>query len=84
MIKIDFEKTKPDFVNGEFRWYIDKHFQDYIENKQAENLPKLKGFGCFIVKGNDVEDYVLRLDYTREKRLLLWFGKHKRRYIVIF
>jgi len=59
MIKIDFEKTKPDFVNGEFKWYIDKHFQNYIENKQADNLPKLNGFGCFVVKSNDIEDYVL-------------------------
>lgn len=59
MIKIDFEKTKPDFVSGDFKWYIDKHFQDYIENKQAENLPKLKGLGCFVVKSENVEDYVL-------------------------
>jgi hypothetical protein len=59
MIKIDFDKTKPDFVNGDFKWYIDKHFQNYIENKQAENLPKLIGLGCFIVKSIEVEDYVL-------------------------
>ncbi len=50
MIKIDFEKTKPDFENGKFKWYIDKHFQNYIETEQANNLPKLKGFGCFVVK----------------------------------
>lgn len=59
MNKIDFGKTKPDFVNGDFKWYIDKHFQNYIENEQADNLPKLKGFGCFVVKSKDVEDYVL-------------------------
>lgn len=59
MNKIDFEKTKPDFVNGDFKWYIDKHFQNYIESKQADNLPELKGFGCFVVKSKDVEDYVL-------------------------
>ena len=59
MTKIDFDKTKPCFVNGEFRWYVDKYLQDYIENKQADNLPKLNGFGCFVVKGKDVEDYVL-------------------------
>ena len=59
MNKIDFEKTKPDFINRGFKWYIDKHFQNYIENEQADNLPKLKGFGCFVVKSKDVEDYVL-------------------------
>ena len=59
MTKIDFDKTKPCFVNGGFRWYVDKCLQDYIENKQADNLPKLNGFGCFVVKGKDVEDYVL-------------------------
>jgi hypothetical protein len=59
MNKIDFEKTKPDFVNGDFKWYIDKHLQNYIENKQADNLPELKGFSCFVVKSKDVEDYVL-------------------------
>lgn len=59
MKKIDFEKSKPDFTNGDLKWYIDKHLQSYIENKQANNLPKLKGYGCFIVKGPDVEDLVL-------------------------
>ena len=59
MIKIDFENTKPDYVNGDFKWYVDKHFQNYIENEQAKNLPGLKGFGCFVVKSKEVEDYVL-------------------------
>lgn len=59
MDKIDFEKTEPYFVNGDFKWYVDKHFQDYIENQQAYNLPKLKGLFCFIVKNKDIEDYVL-------------------------
>ncbi|MCK9417137.1 hypothetical protein M0Q97_10825 [Candidatus Dojkabacteria bacterium] len=59
MIKIDFENTTPDFINGEFKWYVDKHFQKYIETEQANNLPKLKGFGCFVVKSKDIEDYVL-------------------------
>ena len=59
MNKIDFEKDNPYYVNGDFKWYVDKYFQDYIENKQAENLPRLKGFGCFVVKNNDTEDYVL-------------------------
>jgi hypothetical protein len=58
-MKIDFNKTKPDFVNGNFKWYLDKHFKNYIENEQAENLPKLNKIACFVVKGNEVEDYVL-------------------------
>ena len=59
MTKIDFNETEPDFDNGQFKWYVDKHFQSYLENQQADNLPKLKGLGCFIVKGGDKEDYVL-------------------------
>ena len=57
--KINFDKVKPYFDNGDFKWYIDEYFREYINNKQAENLPKLENLGCFIVKGNDIEDYVL-------------------------
>ena len=56
---MDFNKAKPYFINGDFRWYIDNHFQDYIKNEQSNNLPKLNGFMCFIVKSKDVEEYVL-------------------------
>lgn len=59
MKTIDFSTEKPVFTNGEFNWYIDKYFQNYIENTQAENLPKLKNVGCFIVKSSEIEDYVL-------------------------
>ncbi len=59
MVKIDFNKEKCVFDNGTCKWYIDKYFQNYIENEQKINLPKLKGYGCFIVKGKDIEDYVL-------------------------
>ena len=59
MDKIDFEKEKPMFDNGHCKWYVSKKFQKYIKTEQAGNLPKLKGFGCFIVKGKDVEDLVL-------------------------
>ena len=59
MKKIDFDNTKPYFIDGDFKWYIDREFQDYIENKQAFNLPKLEGIGCFVVKSETVEDYVL-------------------------
>lgn len=56
---LDFDNTKPDFVNGDFKWYIDKYFQKYITTEQAENLPKLENLMCFVVKGPDVQDYVL-------------------------
>ena len=59
MIKINFSEANPDFVNGDFKWYYDKHFMRYIENEQADNLPKLNGLGCFIIKNNDIEDYIL-------------------------
>lgn len=39
--------------------YIHKNLQEYLERQQADNLPKLEGFGCFIVKGVDIEDLVL-------------------------
>ena len=59
MIRIDFNNIKPDFINGDIKWYSDKDIQNYIEKKQAFNLPKLKGFYCFIVKNILIEDYVL-------------------------
>lgn len=64
MIKIDFENTPCDFDNGQTKWYKEPELQKYIETQQAENLPSLKGMGCFIVKGvssngDDVEDLVL-------------------------
>lgn len=57
MQKPDF--TNPIFDNGEFKWYLDLYFQDYLQNKQAENLPKLENLACFVVKGKDITDYVL-------------------------
>lgn len=59
MEKIDFTKETVVFDNGHCKWYIEKHLQNHLENKQAENLPRLKGLGCFIVKGEDIEDIVL-------------------------
>jgi hypothetical protein len=59
MTKIDFTKETPMFDNGHCKWFIEKHFQNYLENEQADNLPKLKDLWCFIVKGPDIEDYVL-------------------------
>lgn len=59
MNKIDYSKEKPMFDNGHCKWYINKYFQNYLNTQQADNLPKLKGFGCFVVKGTDIEDLVL-------------------------
>lgn len=57
--KIDFKKEKPVFVHQQFNWYIDKYFQDYLENKQADNLPKLKNLGCFVVHSDESTEFVL-------------------------
>jgi len=61
MKRIDFEKEPVFFDSGYAKWYSDKFFQRYLKNEQAENLPVLEGYGCFIVKGKDrdIEDYVL-------------------------
>lgn len=59
MNKIDYSKEKIAFNNGTTKWYVHKQYQKYIENEQADNLPKLKGYGCFVVIGNNIEDLVL-------------------------
>lgn len=59
MQKINFDKEQPIFDNGICKWFVNVYFQNYLENSQAENLPKLKGLGCFIVKGTDTIDLVL-------------------------
>ena len=60
---IDFEKEEPFFVNGAIRWYLDKYFQQYINNQQAENLPKLEDIAVFVVCANNgieqIRDYVI-------------------------
>jgi hypothetical protein len=51
----------PYWINGDFKWYIDKKYQNYLATEQAENLPKLTNLGVFRVV-NEVEgidDYVL-------------------------
>jgi len=62
MNKIDFTKTEPAFENeGGFKWYIDPYFQEYINTKQKENLPKLENLGCFVVvnEKQETKDFVL-------------------------
>lgn len=56
---IDFTKEKPVFDNGITQWFTNKHFQSYLMAEQANNLPKLEGLGCFVVKGEGIEDLVL-------------------------
>jgi len=56
---IDFETTKEHFNSGTHKWYADEYFNDYLKNQQAKNLPPLKGFMCFIVRNEEIEDYVL-------------------------
>jgi len=59
MNRIDFENTKPTFINDDFEWYLDEYLQKYIQTQQAENLPKLSKLEIFVVKGKDILDYVL-------------------------
>lgn len=59
MKKINFTSTKPYFEHKDFKWYIDEDLQDYIQSKQAANLPKLKNLACFIVVNKDSQKYVL-------------------------
>lgn len=50
---------QPVFLNNGYSWYIDRYFQNYLENEQAENLPSLKGYGCFKVVSKESDEYVL-------------------------
>lgn len=51
----------PYWINGHFKWYIDKKYQDYLTTEQAENLPKLTNLGVFRVinEKENTDDYVL-------------------------
>lgn len=51
----------PYWINGDFKWYIDKKYQDYLTTQQAENLPKLINLGIFRVinEKENIDDYVL-------------------------
>ena len=58
-MQIDFNTATADFINGDFKWYIDEYFKNYITTKQAYNLLRLEGIACYVVKNNEIEDYVL-------------------------
>lgn len=57
--KIDFAKAEPVSDNGKCKWYLEPFFNDYIRNRQADNLPALTHLACFVAKGKDIEDLVL-------------------------
>jgi len=58
-MQIDFNTATADFINGDFKWYIDEYFKNYITTKQAYNLLRLEGIACYVVKNDEIEDYVL-------------------------
>lgn len=60
-VRDNFSYRKPDFVDGDFKWYLDEHFNKFLSNRQDFNLPPLKGLAVFVVKNSkdDVSDYVL-------------------------
>ena len=51
----------PYWINGDFKWYVDKKYQNYLTTEQAENLPKLTNLGVFRVvnEKENIDDYVL-------------------------
>lgn len=51
----------PYWINGNFKWYFDKKYQDYLNNQQAENLPPIKNLGVFRVinEVDSIDDYVI-------------------------
>jgi hypothetical protein len=51
----------PYWINGDFKWYVDKQYQDYLVREQAENLPSLTNLGIFRVinEVEGIDDYVL-------------------------
>ena len=55
----DFNTATPDFIDGDFKWFIDEYFKNYIITKQAYNLPELKGIACYVVMNESIKDYVL-------------------------
>lgn len=62
MTTLDFNKETPYFENGNFKWYIDKELNQYIQTEQAFNLPALKNLAAFVVKEGDKTLYVLTLN----------------------
>lgn len=58
-MEIDFNTAEVVHDNGVTKWYVSPYFMSYLAREQSDNLPKLEGYGCFVVKGDGVEDYVL-------------------------
>jgi hypothetical protein len=55
------KQETPYWIDGDFKWYIDKKYQKYLTTEQAENLPKITDIGAFRVVNEveDIDDYVL-------------------------
>ncbi len=54
-------ETTPYWINGDFKWFIDEKFQNYLRREQADNLPSITGLGIFRVvnEKENIDDYVL-------------------------
>lgn len=59
MLHRDRRYQKPVLDNGHCKWYWSEHFQKYLSLQQADNLPPLKGLGCFEVEGPGINDLTL-------------------------
>jgi hypothetical protein len=51
----------PYWINGDFKWYIDENYQNYLRREQADNLPSITDLGVFRVvnEKEGIDDYVL-------------------------
>lgn len=58
---IDLTKEKPFYINGDVKWYKDHITQEFVDTKNAFNLPALKGLHCFVVTNEvkGISDYVM-------------------------
>lgn len=54
-------ETTPYWTNGDFKWFIDEKYQNYLRREQADNLPSITDLGIFRVvnEKENIDDYVL-------------------------
>lgn len=59
-------KTKPFWVNGDYKWFFDIKNQEFLSSKNDFNLPALKNLQCCIVinEKQNINDFVL-IDMNR-------------------
>lgn len=57
----ELSKLTPDYVLGDFKWYLHKRLQYHLTTSQSESLPALKNYACFIVSNpnKNILDIVL-------------------------